>query len=90
MTDRKRGIKNLLVFRAVHQKRKHVFDIRLRFNDGKTLTSVDCLTASGMYQAYGKLNREGKRKFVDLMGKSKGSFFYIANWTWKHLTLKTV
>lgn len=89
MTDRKRGIKNLLVLRAVHHKRKGVFDIRLRFNDGKTLTSVDCLTASGMYQAYGKLSREGQRKFIEMLGKSKSNFFGLANWTWKHLTLQT-
>lgn len=89
MSDRKRGIKNLLVLRAVHQKRKGVFDIRLRFNDGKTLTSVDCLTASGIYQVYGKLNRENQRQFVERLGKSKSSFFRIANWTWQHLTLVT-
>jgi len=90
MTDRKRGIKNLLVFRAVHQKRKHVFDIRLRFNDGKTLTSADGLTADGMVKVYGKLNRENQRQFIEMLGRSKSSFFRIANWTWKHLTLKTV
>ena len=89
MTDRKRGVKNLLVLREVKQKRRFVGDIRLRFNDGKSLTSIDALTCEGIIKVYGKLNRENQRKFVGMLGKSKSSFFTLANWTWQNLSLKT-
>lgn len=60
---------------------------RIKFKDGSS-AKVDMQTAHAILNVHNAVNDENKKKLADMAHKSKGHFTRVADFAWKHNTLK--